>query len=172
MKFTNLSKLLIKFIGGGLVNFPTRYLKEVEVEAEGGESDGGESENNDELLLKTKQLISDYVTRRTGSGTTEYNIELPDAYIVFDGNNGVLYDCTLEAICTIRDYSIFPLYLKSRNITENSAIFADNVTPLPVSNAAHQDLDTYINDEFQNTTINITSININDYIVFLDNGEN
>ena len=53
MKFTNISKLLIKFIGGGLVNFPTRYLKEVEVEAEGGENDGGGNSDNLSIIAKS-----------------------------------------------------------------------------------------------------------------------
>lgn len=40
MKFTNLSKLLIKFIGGGKIDFPTNNLREVEIEPfDGGASD-------------------------------------------------------------------------------------------------------------------------------------
>lgn len=31
MKYTNIKKLLIKFMGGGLINFPTRFLRYVKI---------------------------------------------------------------------------------------------------------------------------------------------
>lgn len=37
-----------------MINFPTRNLKEVELEAEGGESDGGGSESNNNLSVASK----------------------------------------------------------------------------------------------------------------------
>ena len=47
MKYTNIKKLLIKFFGGGLINFPTRFLRWVIIE---GDSDGddGEDDGGDE----------------------------------------------------------------------------------------------------------------------------
>ena len=167
MKFTNLSKLWIKFIGGGLVNFPTRYLKEVEVEAEGGESDGEGSGNNDELLLKTKQLIADYGSKTFGSGTDKYtvdNVELPDAYIYFDDVGGILYDCSLEAVY-ISGQPLIPLYLKSRNIKQDSIVFRGKMGCSLRSNVLDTPLDLIIGT-FPDGTVNNISININDYIAF------
>ena len=166
MKFTNLSKLLIKFIGGGLVNFPTRYLKEVEVEAEGGESDGGGSGNNDELLLKTKQIIADYATDLFGNQETPYttdNVELPDAYIYFDGNNNILYDGSLELIGCSSGY-ITPVYLNSRNIPKNSVII-DSHLQYAKSSLIGTPLSLFISN-LPEGTVNKISFNADDYIIF------
>lgn len=165
MKFTNLSKLLIKFIGGGLVNFPTRYLKEVEVEAEGGESDGGGSGNDDELLLKSKQLIADYCSKTFGDGTSKYtadDVELPDFYIYFDTNNKILYDCSLE-MCWI-DPQIIPVYLNSRNIGEDSIIINDRCS-YSLANILATPLSLFISS-LPEGTVNKISLNIDDYIIF------
>ena len=35
MKVTNIKKLLIKFIGGGLINFPTRFLRWIKIDGDG-----------------------------------------------------------------------------------------------------------------------------------------
>ena len=53
MKIEHISKLILKFIGGGIVNFPTRFLKWIKIEScdcNGGEDDdeggdGGHSED-------------------------------------------------------------------------------------------------------------------------------
>ena len=167
MKFTNISKFIIKFMGGGKINFPFNHLKEVEVEAEGGESDGGGSEDNDELLLKTKQLIADYGSKTFGNGTHEYvadDVELPDAYIYFDSNNLILYDCDLEAIY-INGQPLIPIYLKSRNIKEDSIIFRGQTGCSLRSNVLDTPLDLIIS-KFPEGTVNNISININDYIAF------
>lgn len=165
MKFTNLSKLLIKFIGGGLVNFPTRYLKEVEVEAEGGESDGEGSGNNDELLLKTKQIIADYASAHLGNGTQEYvadNVELPDFYIYFDRDNKILYDCNLEI--SYIDPRLIPVYLNSRNIGEDSIIIADD-GKYSSANIPATPLSLFISS-LPEGTVNKISLNADDYIIF------
>ena len=54
MKYINIKKLLIKFMGGGLINFPTRFLKWIKIDGdaegddgEGGGGDSGESEQID-----------------------------------------------------------------------------------------------------------------------------
>ena len=43
MKYTNIKKLLIKFMGGGLINFPTRFLRWIKIDgdAEGDDSGSG-----------------------------------------------------------------------------------------------------------------------------------
>lgn len=165
MKFTNLSKLLIKFIGGGLVNFPTRYLKEVEVEAEGGESDGEGSGNDNELLLKTKQLIADYGSKTFQGGTHEYvadDVELPDFYIYFDTDNKILYDCSIE-MCYINP-QLIPVYLNSRNIAEDSIIISSNGR-YSSSNAPTRSLSSFIGI-LPEGIVNKISFNIDDCIIY------
>lgn len=42
MKFTNVKQLIIKFMGGGIINFPTRFLRWVKIEGNtDGSDDGG-----------------------------------------------------------------------------------------------------------------------------------
>lgn len=165
MKFTNLSKLLIKFIGGGLVNFPTRYLKEVELEAEGGENDGGGSGNDNELLLKTKQFIADYGSKTFGDGTKEYtsdNVELPDFYIYFDRDDKILYECSIE-MCYVNP-QIIPVYLNSRNIGEDSIIITDRYH-YSLSNTPTESLSSFIST-LPEGTVNKISFNIDDCIIY------
>ena len=41
MKFTNVKQLIIKFMGGGLINFTTRFLRWVKINGDSDDSDGG-----------------------------------------------------------------------------------------------------------------------------------
>lgn len=43
MKFTNVKQLIIKFMGGGLINFPTRFLRWVKINGDSDGSDDGGS---------------------------------------------------------------------------------------------------------------------------------
>lgn len=43
MKFTNIKQLLINFKGGGLINFPFKHLKEVDIDGDTDEQSGGGS---------------------------------------------------------------------------------------------------------------------------------
>ena len=45
MKFTNVKQLIIKFMGGGLINFPTRFLRWVKIN---GDSDGSDGDGSDD----------------------------------------------------------------------------------------------------------------------------
>ena len=49
MKYTNIKKLLIKFMGGGLINFPTRFLRWIKIDgdAEGDDGGGGGGDGGD-----------------------------------------------------------------------------------------------------------------------------
>lgn len=50
MKIEHISKLILKFIGGGIVNFPTRFLKWIKVEScdcNGGGDDSGDDSGGD-----------------------------------------------------------------------------------------------------------------------------
>lgn len=53
MKYTNIKKLLIKFMGGGLINFPTRFLRWVKIDGdlEGDDSGGGSDSDNDVFFV-------------------------------------------------------------------------------------------------------------------------
>ena len=42
MKFTNIKQLIIKFMGGGIINFPTRFLRWVKITGDTDDSDDGE----------------------------------------------------------------------------------------------------------------------------------
>ena len=46
MKFTNIKKLIIKFMGGGLINFPTRFLRWVKIEGDTEDDGGGGGSGN------------------------------------------------------------------------------------------------------------------------------
>ena len=50
MKFTNISKFIIKFMGGGKINFPFNHLKEVEIN---GDNDGSDDGSDDEHTPQT-----------------------------------------------------------------------------------------------------------------------
>ena len=41
MKFTNVKQLIIKFFGGGIINFPTRFLRWVKINGDTDNSDDG-----------------------------------------------------------------------------------------------------------------------------------
>ena len=43
MKFTNVKQLIIKFMGGGLINFPTRFLRWIKIDGDADGNDGGDS---------------------------------------------------------------------------------------------------------------------------------
>lgn len=48
MKIEHVHKLILKFMGGGIVNFPTRFLKWIKVEScdcDGGGDEGGDSQD-------------------------------------------------------------------------------------------------------------------------------
>lgn len=56
MKFTNIKQLIIKFMGGGIINFPTRFLRWVKIEGDtdGSDDGGGDSEGGQVEMLKFK----------------------------------------------------------------------------------------------------------------------
>ena len=67
MKFTNISKFVIKFMKGGKINFPFNYLKEVEINGDNDGEGGGESPSE----LTKIDVIENYVNILYG----HYNIE-------------------------------------------------------------------------------------------------
>ena len=59
MKITNIKKLWIKFIGGGLIKFPHENLREVEIEGDGAE-DGGDGQSVDLTTLDYSDIDSEF----------------------------------------------------------------------------------------------------------------
>ena len=59
MKFTNVKQLIIKFMGGGLINFPTRFLRWVKIngDVEGDDGGGGSGSGDDEYLSNVLELL-------------------------------------------------------------------------------------------------------------------
>lgn len=57
MKFTNVKQLIIKFMGGGLINFPTRFLRWVKIngDVEDDGSDDGGSDDDNILIVNSEE---------------------------------------------------------------------------------------------------------------------
>lgn len=58
MKVTKLTKLLISFMGGGKIDFPTRHLKEVEINGDGLDGGGGGQEETDEVKIYLDEVAT------------------------------------------------------------------------------------------------------------------
>lgn len=56
MKFTNIRQLLINFKGGGLINFPFKHLKEVDID---GDTDGQGGGDNDSLVDSALSIVNE-----------------------------------------------------------------------------------------------------------------
>lgn len=56
MKVTNIKKLWIKFIRGGLINFPHENLREIEIDGDGLDGGGGGQEETDEVKTYLDEL--------------------------------------------------------------------------------------------------------------------
>lgn len=61
MKFTNVKQLIIKFMGGGLINFPTRFLRWVKINGDSDGSDGGSSDTDINQELEFLNQITDLI---------------------------------------------------------------------------------------------------------------
>lgn len=63
MKYINIKKLLIKFIGGGLINFPTRFLRWIKIDGDLEEDDSGDDSNSNVFFvpatIQPKYFIND-----------------------------------------------------------------------------------------------------------------
>lgn len=72
MKVTNIKKLWIKFIGGGLIKFPHENLREVEIEGDGLDGGGGGQEEVDVV----KQYIDNFANKVGLDYTTPLSLAL------------------------------------------------------------------------------------------------
>lgn len=130
MKFTNISKFIIKFMGGGKINFPFNYLKEVEINGDNDGESGG-NENSGGFDLDTfKQNIVDTYNKIAEASITKDNIVMPDAFIIdknFSRDNDrppiSLSDTDLTqflASYLLNVNNVYPLYLKDTLIDNDS----------------------------------------------------
>lgn len=88
MKIEHITKLILKFIGGGIVNFPTRFLKWIKVEScncDGG-GDGGDSQDG----VTLEDFNNFYITVINDNYVDTYNdddtLQLSDLFEVPDIN--------------------------------------------------------------------------------------
>lgn len=91
MKYTNIKKLLIKFMGGGLINFPTRFLRWIKIDgdAEGDDGgDGGDSESSN-VFFSPVGIQPTHIVVETDDDTYPI-IEIKDFTIPGDIGNGYL----------------------------------------------------------------------------------
>lgn len=97
MKIEHIHKLILKFMGGGIVNFPTRFLKWIKVEScdcdGGGGDDGGGDEGGDSQDTITLEdfnsfyisvLNNNYVDTYQGNDTLQLSdiFEVPNINIL------------------------------------------------------------------------------------------
>lgn len=91
MKVTNIKKLWIKFIGGGLINFPHENLREVEIDGDGLDGGGGGQE---EEIDEVKTYLDELATKVKSSEnySSSYEIALtsftPKEFIEEEGEAG------------------------------------------------------------------------------------
>lgn len=70
MKFTNVKQLIIKFMGGGLINFPTRFLRWVKINGDiegddsggGGDDSGGSSQEELDFINQAVNILKNSFT--------------------------------------------------------------------------------------------------------------
>jgi hypothetical protein len=87
MKYTNIKKLIIKFIGGGIVNFPTRWIKWIKInscDCDGGDSGGDGGDSQDGITLE--DFNDFYITVINNNYADTYNdddtLQLSDLFEV------------------------------------------------------------------------------------------
>lgn len=132
MKITNLTKLIIRFLGGGKIDFPTSNLREVEIEPFDSEGSGG-NENAGGFDLDTfKQNIVDTFNKAVGGSITTDNIIMPDAFIIdknFNFNEPRPFDLVdadltqfLASYC-LGIPNVHPIYLEDSLVDNNSNLY-------------------------------------------------
>lgn len=82
MKFTNVKQLIIKFMGGGLINFPTRFLRWVKINGDtddsddGGGDDSGGGESGDMTLAEAWSKTFDLNHNAYGSNDDDVIVKV------------------------------------------------------------------------------------------------
>lgn len=95
MKFTNVKQLIIKFMGGGLINFPTRFLRWVKINGDidgddgGGDSGGGGDSESSNIFFSPLAIQPTHIGVETDDDTISI-IEIKDFTIPGDITGGML----------------------------------------------------------------------------------
>lgn len=100
MKYTNIKKLLIKFMGGGLINFPTRFLRWIKIDGDadgddGGSGGGGDSGDDGDNVIKFGEALNQVCFFE------DQTYGKPDAFVLPGGNLFTLNSINLETPITI-----------------------------------------------------------------------
>lgn len=114
MKFTNVKQLIIKFMGGGLINFPTRFLRWVKINGDTDDSDdgGGDGGGSSDMTLGQAWIKAFRLDKQVAYNNenhhwdyTDDNIPLPDLAMALNGDTYIL-DNYFDRTKTIEDYNI------------------------------------------------------------------
>lgn len=143
MKYTNIKKLLIKFMGGGLINFPTRFLRWIKIDGDaegddgGGDSGGGDDSGNNGYMFFGPAAIQPEKYLEFNEETEEYS----DVKYVKD-----------------LDYNLLCEYFED-DIGVNLLYTKEELTKLGISLSELEQLEAY----------DISSNNVEDYIEVNEN---
>ena len=151
MKFTNVKQLIIKFMGGGLINFPTRFLRWVKIngdtEDDGDSDDGGGSEGSLDIntILDNISIKDDLLTKLQAIDYTN------------QGDEGVLTDLTFDDV--FNDYNDFI----------KSCLYRETV---PCINIIFPEGIALRKDDINKSSFEISNGNYGNYYVFIINNNN
>lgn len=153
MKFTNIKQLIIKFMGGGLINFPTRFLRWVKIngdtdDSDDGGSDGGGGSVDINTILDNISIKDDLLTKLQA---IDYTNQDPD--------DGVLTNLTFDDVFNDYDNFIKSLLYREQSPVINRILFSlnDISIPLVVENPGIINLE--ISDESYSYIVYIIDIN-------------
>lgn len=119
-------------MGGGKINFPFNYLKEVEINGDNDGESGGSENSGGFDLDAFKQDIVDNFNKLVETPITTDNVIMPDAFIMNKNfNSGIpipnFIDTDLTqflASCCLGFSNVFPLYLRD-SFDENNFYFGN-----------------------------------------------
>lgn len=104
MKFTNVKQLIIKFMGGGLINFPTRFLRWVkingDVEGDDGGGDSGGGGSSSDVFFSPLAIQPTHIAVQTDDETYSI-IEIKDLTASVDNDFGGRLIYSKDALISI-----------------------------------------------------------------------
>ena len=126
MKFTNVKQLIIKFMGGGLINFPTRFLRWVKINGDTDGSDGGggdDSGNNGYMFFGPAAIQPEkYVTLNEDDELTD------DVKYVKDLDYNLLNEYFVDGIDVVFFYTKEELTKLGFNLSELEQLEAYDIS--------------------------------------------
>ena len=172
MKYTNIKKLLIKFMGGGLINCPTRFLRWIKIDgdAEGDDGGGSSDSSNDFDIDRFKEAfidINNYAGEFSYQNLTANKIKIPDAFVKYSyDDNAVIFEDTdiyeYLAAYTLshNDFYIIPLY-KIEDEFDNDDIIFSSTASYTNENVSFINFDDFV-EGFDEIVYN-GELNLSDY---------